>query len=354
LRARGAIQADACTRARAKLHQRRELGVVCSRVAGRQYELDDILLERARHVHRENLAPRVEHLLLRRDRFRRGASRCALAGRNAPSLFARELQDRVLGMWRRVADLDMQQEPVELCFGERIRAVVLDRVLRRHHHEELGQRECRAADADLPLLHRFEQRGLHLRRRTIDLVGEHEVAKQRPRAEFERAGLCAEHFGASDVGRQQVGRELDAVKVGFEQLGERLDRGGLRKAGDAFDEDVSVAEQRDQQPLGQRELADDARIERRRDRGEHFTRRSLRQVRRRRRIAQHAAGALLAITVTQPRAANKRLGAIIKQRGVQARHRRCDSAFRGPETPPTRLRARSRRARRRQPGNRPA
>jgi hypothetical protein len=170
-----------------------------------------------------------------------------LASSAALRFLARKLQDRVLGLRRGISDLNVQQEPVELRLGQRIGAVLLDRVLRRHHHEQLGQAEACAPDAHLALFHRLEQRRLHLRRRAIDLVGEHQVAEQRPGAEFERAGLGAKDLGAGDVGRQQVGRELDAVEVGFEQLGERLDRGGLGESRDALDEHMAVAQQRDQQ-----------------------------------------------------------------------------------------------------------
>ena len=40
---------------------------------------------------------------------------------------------------------------------------------------------------DLPLLHRFEQRALRLRRRAVDLVGEHHRMEDRARVEAERA-----------------------------------------------------------------------------------------------------------------------------------------------------------------------
>ena len=44
-----------------------------------------------------------------------------------------------------------------------------------------------AADGDLLLLHRFEQRGLRLRRRAVDFVGQDDVGEDRPRQEPELA-----------------------------------------------------------------------------------------------------------------------------------------------------------------------
>ena len=73
---------------------------------------------------------------------------------------------------RRVTERDPQQEAVELRLGQRVRALVLDRVGRGQHVERLGERERRALDGDLALLHRLEQRGLGLRRGPVDLVYE--------------------------------------------------------------------------------------------------------------------------------------------------------------------------------------
>ncbi len=53
-------------------------------------------------------------------------------------LVAVEHQDLALVLDARVADLYVQQEAIELRFGQRIRALLLDRVLRRHNQEELG------------------------------------------------------------------------------------------------------------------------------------------------------------------------------------------------------------------------
>ena len=89
-----------------------------------------------------------------------------------------------------IADADPQQEAVELGLGERIGALVLDRVLRREHDERPRERVGLALDRHLPLLHRLQQRGLRLRRRAVDLVGEQEVREDRPGTELEVA-TCA-------------------------------------------------------------------------------------------------------------------------------------------------------------------
>ena len=77
---------------------------------------------------------------------------------------------------RRVADAQLQQEAVDLRLGQRVGALLLDRVLRGQHQERVRQRERLAADGHLALLHRLEQRALHLGRRAVDLVGQDDVA----------------------------------------------------------------------------------------------------------------------------------------------------------------------------------
>ena len=55
--------------------------------------------------------------------------------------------------------------------------------------------------------------------------------------------------GADDVGRQQVGRELDALELRRRGVGERLDQQRLGQARHALEQHVPVGEQADQQPV---------------------------------------------------------------------------------------------------------
>ena len=98
---------------------------------------------------------------------------------------AEAADDVLLVLFGWVADRQAQQEAVELRFGQRERALQLDRVLRREHQERPGQRARLAFEADLPLVHTLEQRRLGARRGAIDLVGEHDLGEDRPRPELE-------------------------------------------------------------------------------------------------------------------------------------------------------------------------
>ena len=156
-----------------------------------------------------------------------------------------------------VADLDHQHEPVQLGLGQGVGPFLLDRVLGGHHQERIGQRVGRVADGDLTLLHRLQQRGLHLGRGPVDLVGQHQVGEDRAALGHELAlGLVVDDR-AHDVGRQQIGRELDALKAHRQRVRQGLDGQGLGQAGHPLQQHVATGEQADQDAVDHRLLTDD-------------------------------------------------------------------------------------------------
>jgi hypothetical protein len=157
----------------------------------------------------------------------------------------------------RILDQQLEHEAIHLRFRQRVGALLLDRILGRQHHERFRQFVRLPAQRDLPLLHRLEQRALHLGGRAIDLVGEHHVGEDRSSMGLERAGLVPVDLGADQIAGQQVGRELDAAEAGAERLGQRIDHHRLGDAGNAFQQHVTVAQQRDQHLFQRLTLADD-------------------------------------------------------------------------------------------------
>ena len=143
-------------------------------------------------------------------------------------------------------DVDLEHEPIELRFGQRIRAFELDRILRRQHEERIGQRPRLAERRHPMLLHRLEQRRLGLGRRAVDLVGQQQVGEDRAGVEHELLAALAflEDVAAGDVGREQVGRELDAAEVERQQPRQRLDELGLAESRQAFEQHMASREQR--------------------------------------------------------------------------------------------------------------
>jgi hypothetical protein len=96
------------------------------------------------------------------------------------------------------------------------------------------------------LFHGLEQGGLGLRRRPVDLVTQHQVGKDRPAPELEGAVGPVVHGDAGDVGRQEVGGELDPPPGAVEAGGERLRQRGLAHARDVFHEEVAFGHQADE------------------------------------------------------------------------------------------------------------
>ena len=67
-----------------------------------------------------------------------------------------------------------------------------------------------------------------------------------------------EDVGAGDVGGHQVGRELDALEVEVERLGQGRDHERLGEARHAEEQGVAAAEERHEHQLDDPALADDA------------------------------------------------------------------------------------------------
>ena len=169
------------------------------------------------------------------------------------------LQDPTFDGGVREADFHVHQEAVELRFGQRIGAFLLDRVLRGHHQEQRRQLVCAAPDADLALAHGFEQGRLNLGRGAVDFVRQHQVVEDRALLEHETAGFRAIDFRTGDVGGQQVGGELDAMELCFDAFGKFFDGLGLGQARRALDQHVAVGKQGDEQALDEFFLAENLR-----------------------------------------------------------------------------------------------
>ena len=124
-----------------------------------------------------------------------------------------------------------------------------------------GRIDRLVADGDLPLLHRLEQGTLDLGRGAVDLVGEQDAGDDRPGPDVERAGRGPVDLGPGQVGREQVGGELDAAEGEVERPGQGADGPGLGQPGDPLDQDVAPRQQGDDQALEQGALADDGGLE---------------------------------------------------------------------------------------------
>ena len=161
----------------------------------------------------------------------------------------RALDHRQLVGRLRIVDQHLEHEAVDLGLGQRIRALGLDRVLRRHHEKRRRHGVGLLADRHLPLLHHLEEGGLHLGRSPIDLVGEQEVAEHRPELGVELVLAGAVHPRADEVGRHEIRRELHPLEPPAEHFGDGLDGQCLRQAGDALDQEMPTCQETDEHPF---------------------------------------------------------------------------------------------------------
>ncbi len=117
-----------------------------------------------------------------------------------------------------------------------------------------------AADRDRVLLHRLQQGRLGLGRGAVDLVGQDDLREDRAGLELEdpaAVGQLHDDVGADDVGGHQVGRELDAVEVQVDRVGERPHQQRLAQARHAFQQRMAADEQAGQDAVDDLVVADD-------------------------------------------------------------------------------------------------
>ena len=157
----------------------------------------------------------------------------------------------------RVVHQHLHEEAVALRLGQRVHALALDRVLRGEHDERVGHVVGDAADRDVALGHHLEQRRLHLRRRTVDLVGEHDVGEDRAELDVEPLLRRAVDAGAHQVGRHEVGGELEAGERAADDRGHGLRGERLGEARRALEQAVPAGEPAHEEPLDHEVLADE-------------------------------------------------------------------------------------------------
>ena len=236
-RARRAEERERAARTHAEREERRR--------ARRRDERHHVIEDRLLGVHALGLRLEVEHLLDAEHRDERVRRRHTGAA-----------QDRLLVAARGVADPDAQEESVELRFGQRVRPLVLERVLSREHHEGTRQLVRRVVERHLGFIHRFQQTRLGLRGGSIDLVGQDDVGEEGARLEDERAALGLPDRDAEDIGREHVGGELDALEAGADGSRQRGGQRGLADAGDVLDQQVTARHQADHGEAHHLRLAD--------------------------------------------------------------------------------------------------
>ena len=96
--------------------------------------------------------------------------------------------------------------------------------------------EAEPQPSTTPSLDEPDPERLHdlLRRLVGELIGQDNARQDRPGAELKRVVAAVVHADAGYVGRQQIGRKLDALEVGPQRPRQRLGQRRLADAGNIF------------------------------------------------------------------------------------------------------------------------
>ena len=89
-------------------------------------------------------------------------------------------------------------------------------------------------------LHRLQQSRLHLGGCAVDLVGEDDLTEDGSGDELKVTAVRHEDIAAGDIARDEIGGELNTLKLQRRTLRQRAYRCGLGKSGHAFQQQVSA------------------------------------------------------------------------------------------------------------------
>ena len=216
------------------------------------YDLDDILLHARFHPHRSHFGA----ALLNYSRVSQPGDLHVLQMPRVKSGIPAG-DDLFFFRLLRIIDDDLHQKTVELSLGERVRALIFDRVFGRENRKDGRQRIAFAVDRRLAFLHRLEQGSLRLWRRAVYFVGKQDVSKYRPVPHTELRRLHIEYIRARYIRRHQIGCELNSRILSANDVSQRLNRQRLRRTGNALDQRMPLGQNRDQDLLDNIVLSDD-------------------------------------------------------------------------------------------------
>jgi hypothetical protein len=90
------------------------------------------------------------------------------------------------------------------------------------YHKGLLKQMRLIIDGNLCFTHRFQEAALCLRRRAIDLVGQHDVGEDRTRYKLKPLFLSIKHGDTHDVRRQEIAGELNALERTIQRSGQAM------------------------------------------------------------------------------------------------------------------------------------
>ena len=226
----GLRQADTCTRRTTKAnHLLKVVESVLFGVTGSKHNINNITLNLLVHIDVFHNLASLDNLVGRENLV--GFRECAL------NILT---HNELLFVFLRVADNHLEHKTVHLRLGQRIGSLLLNRVLSGHNQERLFELEGGVANGDLLLLHRLEQRTLNLCRGTVNLIGQNKVCENRAFLYAELLGFGAVNHCTDDIGRQQIGGELNSAEPCVDGLRQCVNCQCFGQSRKTFEKNVSV------------------------------------------------------------------------------------------------------------------
>ncbi len=147
---------------------------------------------------------------------------------------------------RGIVEPQVQHEAVELRFGERIRAFLLNRVLRSEHKERRIERTGLPACGNVALLHGLKERRLRFGRGTVDLIRQNDVGEDGSLYELKvtlPVLRLLNDVGSRNIAGHQVGRKLDAAKRQVQRARQRTHQQRFGESGHPYEQCVSACKE---------------------------------------------------------------------------------------------------------------
>ncbi len=196
-------------------------------------DLYDVLTHTVFHCHVANGLLHSQQFFRRRNRLQRFQGVLPLKAK----------QNDILLPFRRIAQLDLEQEAVYLRLRQRKSALQLDGVLGSQHHKRPGKSHRLYVHCYLPLLHRLQHGALGAGCGPVDLVGQDNLSHHRARAKLELLRLLVKVINAGHVRWEQIRGKLDAPKGAPQRAGHRLGQHRLANTRHVLDQHVPLTQQ---------------------------------------------------------------------------------------------------------------
>ena len=128
------------------------------------------------------------------------------------------------------------------------------------HEKRLDKLSNFAASGDALFLHCFKHGRLSFGRGAVDFIGQDQVGENWPFLKHELAPPAwrfHHNVRAHDIGRHQIGRELNAAERNVEHVAKSAHQQRLAQTGNAFEQNVAACKKGHQRAIDDFVMADD-------------------------------------------------------------------------------------------------